>query len=70
MWLKVTLHIGSHSGWRRKGGARQEKWTARIAEEGEGQPVGQAVHGIVQSSVFCFGHDWGSLEGHIGLQNV
>lgn len=54
----------------RKGGVRQEKGqdrTVRIAEEGEGQPGGQAAHSTVQSSLFAsdmIGEVWKDTWGY------
>lgn len=50
VWLKVILHTGSLSERRERG---RKKDRRRTAEEGEGQPGGQAVHSTVQSSLFA-----------------
>lgn len=77
MWLKVILHTGSLSEKREReeGGAgrKGQDRTVRIAEEGEGQPGGQAAHSTVQSSLFAsdmIGEVWKDTWGYRRSKNA
>ena len=74
------MHTGSLSEKREEGGGRRDEAgkkgqgrTVRIAEEGEGQPGGQAVHSTVQSSLFAsdmIGEVWKDTWGYRLSENA
>lgn len=76
VWLKVILRTGSLSERRerekgREGGerGRQKDRTECENSRARGSQAGR-LSTVLCSHHFCFRHDWGSLEGHMGLQTV
>lgn len=72
VWLKVTVHTGSLSQRKTRRASQGEKDEGNSENRRRGRGAAGRT-GCPQRSAlitFCFGHDWGSLEGRVGLETV